>query len=298
MPGSSAPTVAVIAHQKKSVGGGLAELRRVLADEGVEKPIWYEVPKSSKAAKKVRRALKEGAGLVVVWGGDGMVQRCFDTLAGSDATVAIVPAGTANLLAGALGIPRDVPEAVRIALYGKDRRLDLGKLNGEHFAVMAGAGFDAEMIGAADRNLKDKLGRFAYVLTSLKQIRDKPVPIKVRLDGKHWFDGKASCVLIGNIGTLTGGVEVFEDARPDDGWLDVGVATARGVLQWARTFGRLVVGRPQRSPFVNVTRARKVAVKLGVPTIYELDGGARQPVTRLKVRVVPEAIAVRVPKSV
>src|SRR3954470_19760086 len=70
----SVGTVAVIAHQKKSLGGGLDELRRLLADEGVGKLLWYEVPKSKKAPKQVRKALKEGADLVLVWGGDGMVQ--------------------------------------------------------------------------------------------------------------------------------------------------------------------------------------------------------------------------------
>ena len=94
----SAPArrVAVIAHRKKSIGGGLEELRKLIADEGFDDPIWYEVSKSRKARKRARRALKDGADLVLVWGGDGMVQRCVDALAGSDAAVAVIPAGTAN----------------------------------------------------------------------------------------------------------------------------------------------------------------------------------------------------------
>jgi diacylglycerol kinase (ATP) len=159
----SAPArrVAVIAHRKKSIGGGLDELRKMIADEGFDDPIWHEVSKSRKARKRARRTLKDGADLVLVWGGDGMVQRCVDALAGSDAAIAVIPAGTANLLAGNLGIPTDLPEAVRIAFHGSRRRLDLGKLNGEHFAVMAGAGFDAQLINDADRGLKDRAGRLA-----------------------------------------------------------------------------------------------------------------------------------------
>lgn len=68
--------VAVIAHSGKTLGGGLPELRRVLAAEGVDEPLWCEVPKSRKAPTQVRRALDEGAELVIAWGGDGMVQRC------------------------------------------------------------------------------------------------------------------------------------------------------------------------------------------------------------------------------
>src|SRR5829696_10456620 len=177
------PTVAVIAHRKKTLGGGLDELRRLITDEGCDNLLWYEVSKSRKAAKKVRRARKFGADLVFVWGGDGMVQRCADALAGSDIPVAIVPAGTANLLATNLGIPQDVAEAVRIGFHGRRRSLDLGKLNGEHFAVMAGAGFDGELISQADRNLKDRVGRLAYVWTGLRHVNDGAVPMKIYIDG-------------------------------------------------------------------------------------------------------------------
>ena len=75
--------VAVVAHAGKSVGGGLVELRRVLEEAGVADPLWYEVPKSRKAPKQVKRALDEGAELVFAWGGDGTVQRCIDVLAGT-----------------------------------------------------------------------------------------------------------------------------------------------------------------------------------------------------------------------
>ena len=288
-------TIAVIAHRGKTFGGGLAELRRLLADEGYADPLWYEVPKSRKAPKKARRARKAGADLILVWGGDGMVQRCVDVLAGSDVSIGILPAGTANLLASNLGIPRDLPSALEVALRGAPRRLDLGKLNGEHFAVMAGAGFDGGMIRDADGSLKARLGRLAYVWTGMRKLRDEAVPVEVRVDGRDWFDGRATCVLLGNLGKITGGVPAFPDARTDDGRLDVGVATAEGALQWARTFGRMVTGQARRSPFVHTTRAAKVEVRLGSALPYELDGGARDRTTRLRARAVPQAITVRVP---
>lgn len=291
------PRIAVVAHQKKSLGGGLDELRRLLADEGVEDPLWYEVPKSRKARKKVRHALGEGAEHFVIWGGDGMVQRCVDALAGSGATVGIIPAGTANLLAANLGIPEDLPAAVGVALRGRRRALDLGKVNGEHFAVMAGAGFDGKLIAGADGGLKNRLGRLAYFWTALRHLQDERVPARVRVDGTTWFTGDTSCVLLGNVGTITGGIQAFDDARPDDGWLEVGVATARGAMQWARTLGRMAAGRSEKSPFVRITRAKKVNVAFGAPLTYELDGGARGAVAKLKARIVPAAVTVCVPEG-
>jgi diacylglycerol kinase (ATP) len=291
------PRVAVVAHLRKTFGGGLDELRKVLADEGHDDVDWYEVPKSRKARKRARRARKAGADLIFVWGGDGMVQACVDALAGTGATIAVLPAGTANLFAANLGIPTDLPEAVRVGLYGRRRVLDLGRLNGEHFAVMAGVGFDAQMIRAADRKLKSRIGRLAYFWTGLRQLNESVVRAKVRVDGKKWFDGKASCVLLGNVGTITGGVPAFPDARPDDGRLEVGVATAQGAVQWARTLGRMAAGNADKSPFVRTTKARSVDVRLSRPVAYELDGGARTTVKRVKARVVPRAITVCVPAS-
>lgn len=288
-------TVAVIAHRKKSLGGGLDELRRLITDEDCGELLWYEVPKSKKAVKKAKRAAKEGADLIFVWGGDGMVQRCVDALAGTGTPIAIVPAGTANLLASNLGIPRDLPEAVRIGFHGIRRTLDLGKVNGEHFAVMAGAGFDGAMIHQADRELKDRVGRLAYVWTGMRHVNDGAVPVTIDVDGVRWFDGRASCVLLGNVGRITGGITAFDDAHPDDGWLEVGVATAEGAMEWLRTIGRMAVGRSTRSPFVRITRARAADVRFGAPVVYELDGGARDTATRLKARVRPGAVTVCVP---
>ena len=288
-------SVAVVAHEGKSLGGGLDELRRVLALEGVDDPLWFEVPKSRKAPKKARAAVEAGADLVIVWGGDGMVQRCIDALAGSDATIAIIPAGTANLLASNLEIPHDVEEAVGVALHGARRKLDVGTFNGERFAVMAGAGWDALMIRDADGTLKDRFGRIAYVATGVRHVREPRFKTSIKVDGRRWFSGKASCVLFANVGKVFGGIEAFDDARPDDGQLDIGVLTAKGWLQWTRALARTAVGNADRSPFVSTTRGKSIRVKLGRAVRYELDGGERGTAKRIKVDVEAGAVTVCVP---
>jgi YegS/Rv2252/BmrU family lipid kinase len=289
-------SVAVIAHTGKSLGGGLAELRRALADEGVDNPIWFEVPKSRKAPKRARAALEAGADLVIVWGGDGMVQRCIDALAGSDVRIGIVPAGTANLLATNLGIPRDIERAVQIALHGHQRQLDVGRLNGERFAVMAGAGWDALMIRDADGALKERLGRVAYVWSGARHLREEQFHAVIKVDDQPWFEGHASCVLVGNIGRIFGGIQVFEGATADDGKLDVGVITAKGPVQWTRALARTAVGKAAASPFVETTSAHKIRVKFDRPVRYELDGGDRDLIRRMRIDIEPSAITVCVPE--
>jgi YegS/Rv2252/BmrU family lipid kinase len=288
-------SVAVIAHRRKTLGGGLRELRAMLERHGVIDPMWFEVPKSKRAPKQVRRALDAGADLLFVWGGDGMVQRCLDAIGDEPVTVAILPAGTANLLATNLGIPADLEAAVEIGLHGRRRVIDTGTLNGERFAVMAGVGFDALMIRDADRGLKDRLGRLSYVATGAKHLRTPRFDAHVRIDGVTWFEGKAACVLVGNVGTVFGGIEVFPEASADSGRLEVGVVTAKGMAQWVRTLARTATGRAAQSPFVEVTTAERVRVDLDRPQPVELDGGDRPARRKVKVRIDPQSVTVCVP---
>ncbi|WP_426574584.1 diacylglycerol/lipid kinase family protein [Aquihabitans sp. McL0605] len=291
-------SVAVIAHSGKAFGGGLDELRTVLAHNGVHDPIWYEVPKSRKAPKRVRQAIDAGAELIFVWGGDGMVQRCIDELAGEPVTVAVLPAGTANLLATNLGIPKDsVADAVQVGLHGRPRVLDVGVINGERFMVMAGVGFDAAMIRDADAGLKDKAGKLAYVWTGVRNVGSDQVRMKIRVDGAKWFDGKATCLLVGNVGTITGGLVAFADARPDDGVLEVGVVTAAGALQWSRVLARMAAGSVEKSPFTRHTSAHTIKATLSRKLPYELDGGARTEVKTIKVEIEAGAVTICVPNA-
>jgi diacylglycerol kinase (ATP) len=289
--------VAVIAHAGKTLNGGLPELRRALDRRGLVNPLWCEISKSKHAPKQLRRALEQGAELIFVWGGDGTVQRCVDVLAGSKASLAIVPAGTANLLASNLGIPKSIEAAVDIGLNGRQTRLDLGRLNGERFSAMAGAGFDARVIRDADGEMKRRLGRMAYVWAVSKNLHAKPFRAEIEVDGKAWFDGDASCVLVGNVGEFFGGIAAFDDARPDDGVLDLGVATAEGIVDWTRTIVRTAVSGASRSPFVQETRARSVEVHLSRKVLYELDGGARRKAKALRIDVEPNALSVCIPEA-
>jgi YegS/Rv2252/BmrU family lipid kinase len=288
-------SVAVVAHSGKTLGGGLVELRRALAAAGVDDPMWFEVPKSKFAPDCVRDAIDAGADLLFVWGGDGMVQRCVDALDDAPVALAILPAGTGNLLARNLDVPIDIEQAVDVGLHGERRAIDVGRVDGERFAVMAGVGLDALMIRDADRHLKDRFGRAAYVWTGAKHLRLEPFAVKIDVDGRRWFEGRAGCVLIGNVSKVLGGMEVFDDASPEDGLLELGVVTAKGVVQWLRALARTAIGSADRSRFVRTTKARKIRIRLDRKVPYELDGGDKKAKKRLKIDARPGAVTVCVP---
>lgn len=290
--------IAVIAHTGKSFDGGLPALRDGLRQRGQKNVAWYQVSKSRKLPKALTKALSSSPELVIVWGGDGMVQRAADTLARKgvpDVALAVMPAGTSNLFASNLSIPKDLDGALDIALGGVRRKVDVGVMNGERFAVMAGVGFDALMIGDADGALKDRFGRAAYVMTGAKNLRGSSADVSIKVDGSEWFEGSASCVVVGNVGSLIGGIQLFENADPSDERLDIAVVKADGLVDWARLAGRAVVGHAERSPLLMVSSGRKIDVRLNRKLPYELDGGERGKTKNLKIRVRHEALAVCVP---
>jgi diacylglycerol kinase family enzyme len=153
------------------------------------------------------------------------------------------------------------------------------------------------MMRDADGELKGHLGRLAYVWTGVRATHMASRKVRVDIDGKTWFKGKASCVLLGQMGTLATGVVAFPLARSDNGMLEIGVVTAANAVQWARVLSRLVVDDVKNSPLAQVSRGRTFDIKLDRPTTYELDGGARDAKKRFRATVEPGAITVRVPKQ-
>jgi YegS/Rv2252/BmrU family lipid kinase len=297
--GGDPARLAVVAHRRKSFGAGLPAFRKRLENSPYSREMsWTEVDKSAMVTRRVQRALSAGATRVLVWGGDGTVQRAVDALAATapeKVSLAVMPAGTANLFANNMGIPIDFDGALAAALGHHSRVIDVGQVNGERFGVMTGTGLDALMIRDASGHLKDRFGRLGYVWTVSKNLHSASNHVKVRVDGDDWFEGRASCVLVGNVGNLIGGLTVFEHADPADGLLDVGVIRAESLAQWARLVGKAAVTNPEHSSLFTTTRGRKITITLDRKEAYELDGGDRSKIKKLKVRVRPQAISVCVP---
>lgn len=120
----------------------LDELRRTITDaltaEGWPEPMWLETTVDDPGAGQATRAVRDGAELVLACGGDGTVMACVTALAGSDVALAVLPAGTGNLLAANLGLAGDLATGLEVVLQGGRRRIDVGAVGRQSFAVMAG----------------------------------------------------------------------------------------------------------------------------------------------------------------
>lgn len=272
-----------------------ADLETALAKRSLRAD-WIETTRDDPGKGQARRAVRGGADLVIACGGDGTVRACAEALVGTDATLAVVPAGTGNLLAHNLGIPLDAADAVDVAVAGGKRRIDVGFVNGEAFTVMAGAGIDAAIMGDTDRSAKDRFGALAYVKTALAHLNDRRVGVTVAVDTGPAWTGTVATVLAANHGSLQAGVTIFPEATSSDGRLDFLAVAARGLWAWARTAFSILLRR-NHPPELERWQGRSATVTFAAPTPYELDGEERPPVKQLDFTVERKALAVCVPKE-
>lgn len=286
----SAPSSAqatVIFNPVAGSAPGEDELRAELGDDVLLVPTTEDDPGTGQAAD----AVADGADLVAACGGDGTVRAVLEAVAGTEATLGLLPFGTGNLLASNLGLPTGFDAFADVDVRPR-RTIDTGTVNGEIFAVMAGTGFDAEMMADAPSRLKERIGTTAYVFAALRHLRDDLLPTTVHVDGRLWFDGRSAMVLVGNFGTISGGVDLFPDARPDDGRLDVMVVSATNLRDWAGLAWRLLRRRRLAAAAAERTSGREIVVTTAAPRRWELDGEERAPADRLEFGVVPGSLRV------
>lgn len=214
----------------------------------------------------------------------------------SEASLQDPGTGTGNLLARNLGVPRQVNAAIEVALTGRCRTIDLGRVAGEWFAVMAGVGLDTDLVAGAPPELKKRLGWAAYVLAGLRHLRDRPVLLALRVDGGPWEVVRVRCVLVGVVGRLQGDLPMLPAADPADGLLDVAVLAPRGLADWSRIAVRVLRGSDRQDGRLRRCQARTVDVLLADARPYALDGDLRKPTRALHIGVDAGALTVRVPR--
>lgn len=282
----------------------LEELRttvaKACAEAGWDEPVLLETTKDDPGAGMTADALSQGADLVLSAGGDGTVMAVAAALSGTGVPLGILPLGTGNLLARNLDLPLTVDEAIVIALTGRDRTIDLGSAvkNGEEkatvFAVMAGIGFDAAMMKDAPEKVKAKVGWVAYLISGAKHLRDRSITVGVRIDDQPPMTRHVKSVIVGNVGTLQGGLQLLPDATPDDGMLDVVVLQPTRPIDWLRVIGRLVTRHKKEDSELERFRGKRIEIRLRHPQPSQLDGDTQGDVSKLVIDVVKAGIVVRV----
>ena len=275
---------------------------RAAAEAHGWEPAFAETSPAETGLGLARQAVAAGARLVFAAGGDGTVRACAQGVARTGVPLAIVPLGTANLTARALGIPSQTDRAVEAGLCGLDRRIDLARADGDGieqrigFTAMAGIGLDAAVVGAARTPHKRRLGWVAYAAAGLAHLGLPPHDFTVRLDGGEPLRRRARCVVVGNVGLLPGGFWLLPEARCDDGRLDVGILAPAGALGWPRVAGRILARSRHQDRELERFQARHVTISAGADLPRQIDGEVITPGRTLTVSVCPGALTIRQPR--
>ncbi len=279
--------------------------RNVIEARFAQEQLRYAIRETQGAGDALRwaqQAADDGFDLVVASGGDGTIMEALSGLikGGSKVPLAQLPAGTANLLARALSIPIDQAEALDTIFTGKPVRLDVGYLPREdrYFALAAGAGYDARLIGDATRELKNLLGFGAYIVTGIKNLFTlRPARIELEIDGKR-LRLRAHTIMIINVGAIdTFNIALGPNIHPHDGKLDIMILASASLFGALWTVVRVLTRRfadTKDLRYISAKRIRIINARPALPT--QIDG---EPLgtTPLEVEAVPAGALLIVPQT-
>jgi len=303
----------------------LPKLKRAVVksqkEAGWADSVWLPTTVDDIGGAQAREAIDKKVDVVLAAGGDGTVRAVAEGLRGSGVPMALLPAGTGNLLARNLDIAvTQLAASVQTAFTGVDRAIDVGVIELERedhrhethsFVVLAGLGLDAKMIANTRPELKKRVGWLAYVDAIARSMRDsEKIRMRYRLDGEEERTMSVHTVLVGNVGLLPGNVLLLPEAEPDDGLFDIVTLRPEGLGGWAQIWvrivwengvlrrssvGRRLAGLNRDVRTLRYLKGRRISVRLDRPEDFELDGDEFGLVIGFDARVDPAALIVRVP---
>jgi YegS/Rv2252/BmrU family lipid kinase len=254
------------------------------------------------ARRYAQEAARAGVDVVAVHGGDGTVMEVASGLIGSQVPFAIIPGGTANVMSVELGIPGDLVEACALVVNpdAAVRMVDMGQIEDHYFLLRAGMGFEAAMVEGADRELKDRLGVFAYAFSGLQALADPPLArYRLVLDGREVETEGLACI-IANSGTMgvpgVPALTLSNKINVSDGLLDVMVVTRSDLPGIVSLVANFVAGS-ENPEALQLWQVREATINADPPQKVQVDGEILME-TPVTARVLPEAVRAVVPAVV
>src|SRR4051794_16041012 len=289
-----------------STGKRWPELKRRAEELGLEgRSIFSTAP--GQLGGLAAEAVRDGATLLVVVGGDGTVHEVVDGLmkagVGTQVELAVLPRGTGKDFVRSMRIPGGFDAAIEVAKTGRSRTIDVGRARyvdgtgapGEaYFANFAGAGISGAIAARANRTTKALGGKLSFLYaTVLTFIRWKPARMSLTIDGEV-RDVLLLEALAMNGDYTAGGMWMAPQAAPDDGGFDIVLIGDFSKLEFIRTFPKIYKGRHVSHRKIEVIRAKELRVEAQQPLPIVLDGEAPG-TTAVRFELVPAALRVRVP---
>jgi diacylglycerol kinase (ATP) len=259
----------LLLNPASSRGRGAARLAVALREERIDV---VETTSPEEMTRRARHAVDDGHERVIVAGGDGAVHYAIQGLAGSDCALGIVPVGSGNDLARALGIDAEPGAALRQALHGSARKIDLGRIGTRVFAGVVGLGIDGDVCRIVGQQAAWIPGPAAYAYSALRSLASfRPPSLIVEYEGGS-YSGPVLLAGLANSPLFGGGMRIAPGATLDDGCLDLVIVEPVPFLELLSVFPRVYRGSHLSHPAVHSARVRKASFLADRPRTFYADG--------------------------
>ena len=284
----------------KNPGAGSVEsdtnlhLRRAFSNAGLD----FELFEDDNPAAAADAAIARGLVHLCACGGDGTVAGVVNSIMrhGSEGfKLSLVPLGTGNLIAAALGIPGDIEDAVKLAVGNATKKVDVGKIKNDYFLLGLGVGATETFVTETSSALKEKFGRLAYVASLFKSTREPLFELEIEADGTRTLT-KAEAVTLSNYwGTST--VKMVEGTADDDGVMECLVNHRLTIGKLLRLSIRGLLGKVRLDSDVDFLRGSRFVIRTTPVLPVQLDGNETNINTPIEVDVLRKAITVTASRS-
>ena len=270
----------------------VALIRAEAARRGLDASI-HLTERTGHAAELANAAIAQHAQLVIVWGGDGTLNEVGSALAGSDVPLGVIPAGSGNGLAAALGVPRDPLAALTVALGPRVQAIDVGVIGTRRFLNVAGIGIDARIAGLFNQRSRGSRGKWPYISIGVREgCRYKGLEYTVQL-GAESLRHRALLIAFANGREYGMGASLAPRAELDDGLLDAFVVEDRSIVARFWHSRHLASGSVDRAPRVLMRKVRTAVVEASEPMEFHVDGEPDVAHGRLEVGVLEKALRIK-----
>ncbi|MBK6965382.1 MAG: diacylglycerol kinase family lipid kinase [Bacteroidales bacterium] len=240
-----------------------------------------------------KEAAAAGVDIIVAVGGDGTLNQVVKGMIGSQATLALVPAGSGNGLARHLGVPIDVEQSIKLIVEGKTQLIDTVNLNDNLFVSIAGVGFDA--LVAKRFSQVTRRGFFSYFkIVTNEYTYYRPRKYRMEIDGKKVIR-QALFVSFANTNQFGYNTIISPEAKIDDGLVDVCIVKKVPLFYAPKVVGLLLVRRIDSSGFVEIIRARNIKLTRNKNRVVNIDGEPVKLTKDLEISVNPLSLKIIVP---
>lgn len=297
--------VCLVFNPVSGAGNAAEELEQIRAQllDQVDLDVQFTSPEDS-AGALAKQAIANGAEMIIASGGDGTISAVADTLIHSDIPLAVIPRGTANAFAAALGLPTAIEEACQVILQGEPQQIDCATCNDQPMILLAGIGLEANTIGETDRDSKQRFGFLAYLSTAVQQLQNlQPFEATLDFGDRQETFQEVLAITVANLAPSTSILaQGTGQVSAQDALLDVTILTRAdegevlGVLSASyELFQAALQANPAEHPQIQSWRTAQLTVTTPAPQGLLVDGELLEQTTTTRFQVLPRSLWVQLP---